>query len=361
MGRNVALCVYMEENKKGEIFLKKRILTAVSLMLVIMLLSVPVMAKPLKVALVLTGFLGDQSYNDSAHQGLLRAKEEFGIELVVLESSVPADWEQNLVAMAHAGYDLVIAACTQLQDSLDNNAGYFPDTKFGIIDGVVEQPNVMSAVFAQNEGSFLAGAAAAMWTQYDNLPGVNKEKVIGWVGGMDIPVLHDFLVGYKQGARYIDPDVKVLSSFAGSFSDPVKGKELTLSQYEQGADIVMNVASGTGNGILEAAYEEGKYAIGVDLDQDWIYPGSILTSMLKRIDQASYLITKSVVEGTFEGGEVLYMDIANGGVSLTDMSAMRERFGDDFPVEILETVQDLTEKVRNGEIVVDNYEEFRRN
>jgi len=175
----------------------------------------------------------------------------------------------------------------------------------------------------------------------DHLPGVNSEKIIGWVGGMDIPVLHDFLVGYKQGAAYIDPEIQVLVAFAGSFSDPVRGKELTLSQYEQGADVVMNVASGTGNGILEAAYEEGKYAIGVDLDQDGIYPGSIVTSMLKRVDQAAYLMVQKVVDGTWQGGEVLYMDIANGGVSLTDMSVMRGVLGDDFPMEILDKVAEL--------------------
>lgn len=340
--------------------MNKKLLVAFSLALVL-LMSTAVLAQPIRVALVLSGFLGDQSFNDSAYQGLQRAIEDFGIEVRVLESGNPADWEQNLVAMADAGYDLVIASSTQFQEILDRNAGYFPNTKFGIIDGVVEQPNVVSAVFAQNEGSFLAGAVAAMWTQMDHLPGVNSEKIIGWVGGMDIPVLHDFLVGYKQGAAYIDPEIQVLVAFAGSFSDPVRGKELTLSQYEQGADVVMNVASGTGNGILEAAYEEGKYAIGVDLDQDGIYPGSIVTSMLKRVDQAAYLMVQKVVDGTWQGGEVLYMDIANGGVSLTDMSVMRGVLGDDFPMEILDKVAELTEKVRAGEIVVETYEGFRRN
>jgi len=134
----------------------------------------------------------------------------------------------------------------------------------------------------------LAGAVAAMMTTRTELPGMNEEKVIGWVGGMDIPVLHDFFVGYEQGAKYIDPDIKILQSFAGTFTDPVKGKELTLAQYSQGADIVMNVASDTGNGVLEAAKVAGKYAIGVDLDQDAIYPGHIITSMLKRVDMGVY-------------------------------------------------------------------------
>ena len=314
-----------------------------------------------KVALVLSGFLGDKSFNDSAYEGLERSIKEFGIELKVLESKVPSDWESNLVAMAAEGYDLVLGCSTQLQEIIANHAPDFPDVKFGIIDGVVKAPNVMSAIFAQNEGSFLAGAAAAMFTVKTDVPGVNPEKIIGWVGGMDIPVLHDFLVGYKQGAAYVDPETRVLVSFAGTFNDPLKGKELTLAQFEQGADIVMNVASNTGNGILEAAYEAKKYAIGVDLNQDETYPGHILTSMLKRVDMGSYLIVKAVVEGNFEGGKILDMTIANGGVGLTDMSTMKKALGDKFPQDILENIEKLTEEVKAGKIKVDSYEGFQRN
>ncbi len=225
----------------------------------------------------------------------------------------------------------------------------------------MKAPNVQSIVFAQNEGSFLAGAAAALFTTKTDLPGVNDKKIIGWVGGMDIPVLHDFLVGYEQGAKYVDPDVKILVSFAGTFNDPLKGKELTLAQYDQGADIVMNVASNTGNGILEAANETGKYAIGVDLNQDAIYPGHILTSMLKRVDQASYKLVKDVVENTFVGDTVIEMGIASGGVSLTDMSVMKEALGDKFPQDLLDRIQVLTEEVKNGTITVEAYEGFQRN
>jgi basic membrane protein A len=342
--------------------MKKTTLVLLALLLVLGMVSINAMAAdPVKVALVLSGFLGDQSFNDSAYQGIMRAKDEFGIEVKVMESKVPADWEQNLIAMAAADYDLVLAVSTQFQEILKRNAPLFPNTKFGIIDGIVEADNVVSAVFAQNEGSFLAGAAAAMWTKHDEIEGVNDKNIIGWVGGMDIPVLHDFLVGYEQGAKYIDPDVKILVSFAGTFNDPVKGKELTLSQYEQGADIVMNVASGTGNGILEAAKDTGHYAIGVDLNQDGIYPGSILTSMLKRVDVAAYLMVKSVVEDTFQAGEVISMDLSNGGVSLTDMSVMKEALGDQFPDEILTKIQELTRMVKDGEIKVDTYEGFQRN
>ncbi|HPJ26475.1 MAG TPA: BMP family ABC transporter substrate-binding protein, partial [Synergistaceae bacterium] len=152
-----------------------------------------------------------------------------------------------------------------------------------------------------------------------------------------------------------------LVSFAGTFNDPLKGKELTLAQYDQGADIVMNVASNTGNGILEAANETGKYAIGVDLDQDAIYPGHILTSMLKRVDQASYKLVKDVVENTFVGDTVIEMGIASGGVSLTDMSVMKEALGEKFPQDLLDKIQALTEEVKNGTIKVEAYEGFQRN
>ncbi|HAE92168.1 MAG TPA: BMP family ABC transporter substrate-binding protein [Tissierella sp.] len=314
----------------------------------------------LKVALVYAGFLGDKSFNDSAHEGAMRAVKDFGIEFKELESKEPTEWESNFVAMAAEGYDLVIGVSTQFQEIMAKHCPEFPDTKFAIIDGVVPGDNIVSSTFAQNEGSFLAGAAAAMFTTKTDITGVNPDKVIGWVGGMDIPVLSDFFVGYEQGAKYIDPEIKVLQSFAGTFNDPLKGKELTIAQYSQGADIVMNVASGTGNGILEAAKEQGKYAIGVDLDQDGVYPGFILTSMLKRVDNATYLAIESVVNGTFEGNTTTYLDISNGGVGLTDMSVMKEALGDKFPQDIVDTIVELEKKVKSGEIVVEAYEGFGR-
>ena len=141
--------------------------------------------------------------------------------------------EQNFIAAAAAGYDLVICSSSNLQPYLEKYAKDYPDVKFAIIDTNVDGDNVVSVSFAQNEGSFLAGAAAAMFTTKTDIPGVNPEKIIGWVGGMDIPVLSDFFIGYEQGAKHVDPDVTVLQSFAGVWTDPLKGKELTLGQYEQ--------------------------------------------------------------------------------------------------------------------------------
>lgn len=314
-----------------------------------------------RVAIVFSGNLGDKSYNDSCYAGAQKAVEDFDVELKVLEGTEAAEWEANFIAVAEEGYDLIICSSSNFEEYMKEHCANYPDTKFAIIDTVVEGDNIVSVSFAQNQGSFLAGAAAAMFTTKTNVPGVNEESTIGWVGGMDIPVLHDFYTGYEQGAKYINPDIKILQSFAGTWNDPLKGKELTLAQYQQGADIVMNVASGTGTGILEAAKEAGKYAIGVDLNQDADQPGSVLTSMLKRVDSATYLLIQSVVDGTFEGGSQRYLTIADNGVSLTDMSVIKESLGDQFPEDILTEITALQEKIVSGEIVVENYEGFGPN
>lgn len=314
--------------------------------------------KPLKVAIVYTGLLGDKSYNDSANIGAKKATEDFGVEVTSLEGLTAQEWEANLISACEDDYDLIIGASSNIADFIQEHGPNYPDKMFAVIDTTVDLPNVQSISFAQNEGSFLAGAAAALFTQHTEIEGVNDKAIIGWVGGMDIPVLHDFYTGYEQGAKYINPDIKILQSFAGSWTDPLKGKELTLAQFDQGADIVMNVASGTGPGILEAAKEAGKYAIGVDLDQDNDQPGSVLTSMVKRVDSAVYLTIQSAVEGNFQGGSTKYLSLAENGVSLTDFSVMKEHLGDKFPQEIVDKVDELAKKIIDGEIKVDNYKGF---
>jgi len=311
----------------------------------------------IRVALI-SGLLGDMSYNDSCMEGAVRARDQFGVYLRSLEGATASEHEANFLAAAEEGFDLIICASSDFQEILRENAQHYPDTKFAIIDTTVEADNVVSISFAQNQGSFLAGAAAAMWTTRTEIPGVNEQKTIGWVGGMDIPVLHDFFTGFEEGAKYIEPDIEILQAFAGTWNDPLKGKELTLGFFELGADVVMNVASGTGNGVLEGAAEAGRYAIGVDLNQDGDQPGAVITSMLKRVDQACFLIIESVVNGTFQGGTSSYLDINVGGVSLTDFAVMREHLGDLFPEDIVEAIAELEAKVRSGEIVVSNFEGF---
>lgn len=310
--------------------------------------------KKFRVAYVISGNLGDKSFFDSGMAGMERVQKELGAEIKVIQSVNSADWEPNLESAAQEGYDVVVAAASQMHDAVQNVAPKYPKVKFVYIDDVVKGDNIASITFAQNEGSFLAGALAAMMTTHTELPGINKDKIIGWVGGSDIAVLHDFLTGYEQGAKYIDPETKVLSSFAGSFNDPAKGKELTLAQYNQGADIVMNVASGTGVGILEAAKDAGKYAIGVDSDQDGIYPGHILTSMLKRVDNAVFDQVKLAKEGNWKAGHFEY-GLQNNGVGLTDMKVM----GDKIPQEVRQKLAEIKDKIAKGEIKVEHYANFK--
>ena len=181
-----------------------------------------------KVCVVYSGNLGDKSYNDSCNIGSTKAEKDFGIELKSLEGTTAEEWKANLLSACEDGYDLVICSSSNFEEYLKEYAPEYPDTKFAIIDTTVEGDNIVSVSFAQNQGSFLAGAAAALFTQHSEIEGVNDEAVIGWVGGMDIPVLHDFYVGYEQGAKYINPDIKVLQSFAGTWNDPVSYTHLTL-------------------------------------------------------------------------------------------------------------------------------------
>lgn len=312
----------------------------------------------LNVCVVYTGNLGDKSYNDSCNIGSQKALKEFNINLKSLEGTTADEWKSNLLSACEDGYDLIICAASNLQPYLQEFSPLYPNIKFAIIDTVVDAPNVQSISFAQNQGSFLAGAAAAMFTEKTNIKGINDKSIIGWVGGMDIPVLQDFYTGYEQGAKYINPDITILKSFAGSWNDPLKGKELALAQFEQGADIVMNVASGTGPGILEAAKESGHFAIGVDLNQDNDQPGSVITSMVKRVDTACYLTIKSVVDNNFKGGSTSYLTLKDGGVSLTDFSVIKKYLGDTFPQEIIDNLSTINDKIISGEIKVANYPGF---
>lgn len=313
---------------------------------------------PIKVAVVYAGNLGDKSYNDSCNAGTQRAAKDFGVEVKNLEGTTADEWEANLLACCEGGYDLVICSNSNFQEYLEKYKDSYPNVKFAIIDTRVKGPNVVSISFAQNQGSFLAGAVAAMFTTHSGIEGVNSDAIIGWVGGQDVPVLHDFYAGFEQGANYINPDITILQSFAGTWIDPLKGKELTLAQYEQGADIVMNVASGTGTGVLAAAKEAGKYAIGVDLNQDNDQPGHVVTSMVKRVDTACYDVISSVADGGFKGNATTYLEVSNDGVDLTDFSVIKERLGDQFPAEIPDKVQELKDKIISGEIVVNHYEGF---
>lgn len=302
--------------------------------------------KGARVGLVLSvGGLGDKSFNDSAYQGLMKAKSDLGVDPVYGQPEQMSEDEKYLRQYAEQGMDLVIAVGFLMKDALEKVAPQFPQIRFAIIDAVVDQPNVASLVFREHEGSFLVGAIAGL---------VTKTGKVGFVGGMDIPLIHKFEVGYSEGAKYVRPDAEVLVAYAGSgpeaFHDPVKGKSLALSQFDRGADVIFQAAGSTGNGVIDAATERGLFAIGVDANQNYMAPGHVLTSMLKRVDVAVFQIAKDVVEGRFKGGPHVYgLEVDGVGYALDEYNRGL------IPPAVLEQVESIKRDIVGGKISVTDY------
>ncbi len=263
-----------------------------------------------RVAVVLSvGGLGDRSFNDMAHAGLMDAQREFGVVVAYGEPAAMSEDERYLDFYAEQGFDLVFAVGFFMASSLERVAARHPDTRFAIIDAVVDAPNVASLVFREHEGSYLVGALAAR---------KSKSGIVGIVKGLDVPLLMRFEHGYRQGfdaerAHLGLPPGTVLSMVAGSFADPVRGKELTRVLTQQGVDVVFQAAGQTGNGVIAGAKEAGIFAIGVDANQNHERPGTVLTSMVKRVDVALREACRALVEGRFEPG-VHAFGVADGGV-----------------------------------------------
>jgi basic membrane protein A len=323
--------------------------------------------EPLKVLHFVNGVLGDKSFFDSAERGIQRAQAELGAEVKTIEAGIdPTGWEAALVdAAANEEFDVMVVGTFQMIEYLEKIAPQYPDKKFFLYDAPVNYEgeacapnkcaNVYSILYKQNEGSYLAGVyAAAMTTQA--IDGMNPEAVIGSVGGQEIPVILDFMVGYEQGARDTNPDIQVIRQFAAGWNDPAKGKELAKAQYSQGADIVFQIAGGTGQGVFEAAMEDGKYAIGVDSDQALIIESAnpeqaarILTSMMKNVDNSIFRGLQMHLDGTTPYGTAESLGIAEGGVGLA-----RNKFYDaSTPDEVKAAVDAAEQKVINGEITVE--------
>jgi basic membrane protein A len=305
--------------------------------------------KKLKIALVTSaGGLGDKSYNDLGYEGLKKVELVYGMETKVVEPKDISEGEKYLTELARAGYDLVITLEYGHADILKNVAPQFPDTRFSIFNIEVDEPNVTSVLFKEHEGSFLAGALAAMVTADTSIPGMNAEKKIGVIGGTESPGIDKFIVGYEEGAKYIDESVEVIKSYANSFEDPAKGKEMALVQIGQGADIVYQVAGGTGIGIIEAAKEKGVFAIGVDSDQDYLAEGFVLTSMMKRVDNAVIELAKYLQEGTLDNVSVLTLGLKESGVDLSPMTYTKDK----IPSGYLEKIAQIRNDIIEGKIQV---------
>lgn len=294
----------------------------------------------IKVALVTgLGGLGDRSFSDSAWEGFKQAESELGVVIKVVEPQSVADYQTTISSVASAGYDLIMGVGADQYDALEMCSGQYPDTKFAAVNLGLEADNLQVAKFADHEGAFLAGALAGMFT---------KTGVIGFIGGADSPAINRFYVGYEEGAKYVNPDVKVISSYVGSFSDPGKGKEFAVQLISQDADVIFHASGKTGEGLFEAVKEyEDVYAIGVDQNQDYIVKGKILTSMEKRVNVAAYDMIKSVVEGSFQPGFKAYGVVENG-VGLTEMEYTKDLIGED----ILSRLEQIRNDIIAGSIEI---------
>lgn len=303
----------------------------------LMSLTGMVFAKEFKIGMVTdVGGLGDQSFNDAAYRGLLRLEEEFGVKINVVESAMMTDYVVNLSSLAEQGYDMVWAIGFLMQDALAEVAELYPETKFGMIDSVVGFDNVSSVTFKEEEGSFLVGVLAGLKSQTGK---------VGFIGGMEVSLIQKFEVGFVAGVKAVNPQAEVIVGYTGAFDDPNKGKELALTQFSQGADIVYHASGACGIGVIKAAEEKGLYAIGVDSPQAHLAPEHVLTSMLKRVDNGVYSVSKDLVRGQWEAGHVV-LGLSENGVGYSEQAKKM------FDKDAIDIVNGYKMRIIAGEIVV---------
>jgi basic membrane protein A len=289
-----------------------------------------------------SGGKDDRSFNAAAFRGVTRAAKDFPIVLRDAEPGDPASLEPAMRAFAEVGYDLVIGIGFAQTPIVESVAKDYPKLNFAIVDGVSELPNVASLVFKEHEGSFLVGMIAAR---------KSKTGTLGFVGGMDIPLIHRFEVGYEEGARSVNPRVRIIQNYVGvteaAWNNPGKGKELALAQIGKGADVIFAAAGNSGLGAFDAAEQQGKFVIGVDSNQNWVKPGYVLTSMVKRVDNAVYQIIGDLVNHRFKGGVHVY-GLPDGGVGYA-MDQYNEKL---VPPDVIREVEAAKAKIIKGEIKV---------
>ena len=282
----------------------------------------------------------DKSFNEAAYRGMEMWKKETGQKYLEFEVANESQREQAVRRMAEKGASPIISVGFTQAAAVEKVSKEFPQLHFAIVDMVVAGPNVQSVVFKEQEGSFLVGALAAM---------ASKTGKVGFVGGMDIPLIRRFGCGYEQGAKYVNPRAEVFSSMTGTtgsaWHDPARGGELAVAQFAKGADVVFAAAGGTGVGVYQAAKDSGKLAIGVDSNQDYLQPGTMLTSMLKRVDVAVYNVSKAFAPG------VTVLGLKEGGVDF----ALDEFNARLITPEMKKKVEGLKTDIVSGKIAVTDY------
>ncbi|MGG4142069.1 BMP family protein [Paenibacillus algorifonticola] len=297
----------------------------------------------LKIGMVTdTGGVNDKSFNQSAWDGLQRVTKDTGSETKYLESKGDADMEPNLRAFISEKYDMIWGVGFLFEDAMGKVAKDNPDSKFGIIDGTVNAPNVVSVNFAANEGSFLAGVVAGLTT---------KSNKIGFVGGMEIPSVTIFEAGFNAGVAAVNPEAKVIRNYTGEFGKPDLGKAAATVMYNDGVDIIFQVAGGTGNGVFNEATARKKagqdvWVIGVDKDQSIEFGNEVtLTSMLKGVETAIHQVSTELINGKWEGGKSVVLGLKDGAVGLPENNP-------NVSEEIMTKVEDYKQQIISGSLVV---------
>ncbi|MBT3628343.1 MAG: BMP family ABC transporter substrate-binding protein, partial [Rhodospirillaceae bacterium] len=287
----------------------------------------------------------DKSFNEAAYNGAERFKSESGVTYREFEVTNPSQREQAMRNMARRGATVIIAMGFAQAAAVETVAKEFPDIKFTLIDMVVDLPNVQSVIFKEHEGSFLVGMAAAL---------ASKTGKVGFIGGMDIPLIRKFALGYVEGAKYVNADIEVYQNMTGTtpsaWNDPTKGGELARSQFDRGADVVYAAAGGTGVGVYQAAKDAGKLAIGVDSNQNYMHPGTMLTSMVKRVDVAVYEAFMTAKNGTWQGGFKI-LGLAEDGVGFALDKYNRDLVSADMEMKIEAARKDII----SGKVEVTDY------
>ena len=305
---------------------------------------------PLRVALLLETPTGDNDWNDSLVEGLRQAEQELGVKTTVIVARPGHDDAalQEMFRAAAGSNDLVLVASSGLHEVLRNNAANFRRTMFGCIDAGVRAPNIMSVTFADEQAAYLAGAAAAMVARQTTLPGIRGGKIIGWITGEDCPAMRSLLGGFTEGARVVDPEMRVVNVVTGSFADAEAGRAAARNLMDQGADVLV-LASGMGNGpALQEIKARNAYAVGLNTNKDNQLPGHVLTSILKHPNKAVYDIVAAAASGHFAGKEILVRDLQNGGVDITDMSAFKAAAGKNTPQDMDRRLHELRGEILNG-------------
>lgn len=288
----------------------------------------------------------DKSFNEAVYRnGVLKFSADKNLKVREFEPQNEAQMEQGLRKLAQRGHSPIVAIGFTFASAVEKVAKEFPDLQFAIIDMVVDLPNVQSIVFAEHEGSFMVGALAAM---------ASESGKVGFVGGMDIPLIRKFACGYEQGAKFQKKDAEVFINMTGTtpsaWSDPAKGAELAKAQFSKGADVVFAAAGGTGMGVYQAAKDDGKLAIGVDSNQNHLQPGTMLTSMTKKVGLAAYATWERAQKGEWKPG-FFVMNTANGGVDW----ALDEHNEKLITAEMKSTVEEIKAKIVSGDIKVHDY------